>query len=148
MRNPARIVILVLALLTLAVVFLFQEFSYIALLSSLFGLDVRSFPPNAIFVVNKTIRLIVNDLACMAMIFVIFRGRVYLRMSLYVFLFELIILLPAYFAVKLTLEGDSEISSPLLSQFHRLIVNPTLMILLMAGFFYQRFRAGRFTRKS
>jgi hypothetical protein len=53
---------------------------------------------------------------------------------------EVFLLLPAYFIVKLTLEGDSEISSPLLSQIHRLIVNPLLMFLLMVGFVYQRVR--------
>jgi exosortase F-associated protein len=74
----------------------------------------------------------------MLLIFAIFRRKSYLLIALYVFVFELFILLPAYFAIKLSLEGDTEISSPLLSFVHRLIVNPMLMLVLMAGFFYQR----------
>jgi hypothetical protein len=41
--------------------------------------------------------------------------------------------------IKLGWEGDSEISSPLLSFVHRLIVNPLLMFVLMAGLVLQRY---------
>ena len=95
--------------------------------------------PNVIFIINRTIRLILNDLACFLIIFAIFKERKYLKIAFWVFLLELLIILPAYLIIKLTIEGDSEISSPLLSQVHRLIVNPMLMILLIAGFFYQQF---------
>jgi exosortase F-associated protein len=98
------------------------------------------FHPYVVFILNKTCRLVVNDLACFLLILALFQDRRYLKLAWWLFLFELLVLLPIYFAVKLTLEGDSEISSPLLSQVHRLIVNPMLMILLMAGFFYQRSR--------
>jgi len=54
-------------------------------------------------------------------------------------MFEFFILLPIYFIMKLSLEGDSEISSPLLSQLHRMIVNPLLMIILILGLVYQDF---------
>lgn len=64
-----------------------------------------------------------------------------MRVGFYVFLFELLILLPLYFTIKLTVEGTSEISSPLLSQIHRMIINPMLMILTIIAFFYQRFKA-------
>src|SRR5690606_7807853 len=92
------------------------------------------------FVVNKTCRLLLNDLACLLLIMAIFRERNYLQLAFYIFLFEVLILLPFYFLIKLTFEGDSEVSSPLLSQIHRVIVNPLLMFLLMAGFFYQRYK--------
>ncbi len=62
----------------------------------------------------------------------------YVKVGSYLQLIEMFVVLPLYFVVKLKLEGDSEISSPLLSQFHRLIINPTLMVLLMIGFYYQR----------
>ncbi len=97
------------------------------------------FRPNVIFIINRTIRLILNDLACFLIILALFKDRKYLKIAFLVFLVELLIILPAYLIIKLTIEGDSEISSPLLSQVHRLIVNPMLMILLIAGFFYQQF---------
>ena len=115
----------------LAVIYIFQKTSPAAAL----GFD----DPNTVFAVNRATRLILNDVACFIIIMAIFRDKKYLKIAFYVFLIEFLIILPAYLAVKLTLEGDSEISSPLLSHIHRLIVNPMLMILLIAGFFYQRF---------
>lgn len=96
------------------------------------------FHPNTIFVISRSARLILNDFACFLIIFALFKEPKYLRIAFWVFLLELVVILPVYLVIKLALEGDSEISSPLLSQVHRLIVNPMLMILLIAGFFYQR----------
>ena len=84
-----------------------------------------------------------NDFACLLLIYVFFEDKKYLKMGFWVFLIELLVILPIYLVLKLSLEGTSEISSPLLSQIHRLIVNPTLMILLMLGFVYQKYRPAR-----
>lgn len=127
-----RLALLVSGLGVLGLVYIFQDASPAALI----GIK----DPNTVFAVNRSARLILNDFACLLIILAIFRRADYLRLALYVFLMELFLMLPAYLAVKLTLEGDSEISSPLLSHIHRLIVNPMLMILLIAGFFYQRVR--------
>ena len=66
-------------------------------------------------------------------------AKSYSILALIVFLVEFFILLPAYLVAKLYFEGDSEISSPLLSFVHRLIVNPTLMVLTIIAFAYQKF---------
>lgn len=89
------------------------------------------------FILGKTFRFLVNDAASLMIIAALFNGRKYLRIGYLLFLFELLVLLPVYFFLKLYLEGDSEISSPLLSQLHRLIVNPLLMLILIVGFFIQ-----------
>lgn len=123
--------LLVTGLFILTAVYIFQRIN----LADVLG----GFHPNVNFIINRTARLILNDLACFLIIFAIFRESKYLKVAFWVFWGELLIILPVYFAVKLSLEGDSEISSPLLSQVHRLIVNPMLMMLLIAGFFYQRF---------
>ncbi|MBL7843336.1 MAG: hypothetical protein KF846_03570 [Cyclobacteriaceae bacterium] len=133
-----NVVLISVALLILVLVFVFQRFNYALALNSLVPFQIEN--PNTIFVINKTIRLVLNDTACMMLIFVWFKQRQYLTLAFFIFLIELFILLPVYFIIKLSLEGDSEISSPLLSQVHRLIVNPLLMFLLMAGFVYQRIR--------
>lgn len=135
MRN---VVLISVASLVLVLVFVFQRFNYALLLNSLLPFQIEN--QNTIFVINKTIRLVLNDTACILLIHVWFKQRQYLTLAFYLFLIELLILLPVYFIIKLSLEGDSEISSPLLSQIHRLIVNPLLMFLLMAGFIYQRIR--------
>lgn len=128
------------ALLVLVLVFVFQRFNYAVALTSFLPEGLQITQPNTVFIVNKTIRLVLNDVACMVLIYAWFKERKYLTLSFYLFLVEVFLLLPVYFIVKLTLEGDSEISSPLLSQIHRLIVNPLLMFLLMVGFVYQRVR--------
>lgn len=127
-------ILLILATGVLTAVYIFQRSGVLFFLSEGAGL-----PPNVVFIVNRTFRLILNDLACLLIIYVLFREKKYLKLSFLVFLVELFLILPLYLAVKLSLEGDSEISSPLLSQVHRLIVNPTLMLLLIIGFFYQKY---------
>lgn len=129
----ARAGIAAAGVLILVSVYLFQRFDYTSLVAT------GTWHPNVVFIVNRTMRLIFNDVACMLLIFAIFQRRQYLVVAFYVFLFELVILLPVYFIIKLSLEGDSEISSPLLSFIHRLIVNPMLMVVLIGGFFYQKF---------
>lgn len=128
------------ALLALVLVFVFQRFNYALTLSSLLPSGLEVTEPNTIFIINKSVRLIINDICCILLIDAWFKERKYLTISFYLFLVEICVLLPLYFMAKLTLEGDSEISSPLLSQIHRLIVNPLLMFLLMVGFVYQRIR--------
>lgn len=95
--------------------------------------------PNVVFVINRTIRLLINDTLCMILIFALFQKKSYLKLSAVIFVFEAGLLLPLYLWAKLSLEGPSEISSPLLSPIHRMVVNPLLMIVLMAAFYYQQF---------
>ena len=117
------------AIAALALMYLFQKFDF----SELIG----AYSPNARFVINKSIRFLINDSSCLLLIWAAFNKKNYLRISTWIFLTELILVLPLYFVVKLSMEGPSEISSPLLSQWHRMIVNPLLMIVLMMGFLYQ-----------
>ncbi len=92
------------------------------------------------FIVNRFMRLVINDSLCIILFLAIFNSRKELTLASVVFLMELLIVLPFYLIVKLTLEGDSEISAPLLSFIHRLIVNPLLMFVLLVGLLYQKYR--------
>lgn len=135
----ASVGLVIISILVLASIFLFQRFNFLKYILVLADLNF-SVHPYVYFIFNKTFRMIGNDVACMLLIFVFFRERKFLVVGWYLFLVELLVILPVYFIVKLGLEGDSELSSPLLSQFHRIIVNPVLMILLMVGFLYQRYK--------
>jgi len=75
----------------------------------------------------------------MGLIYGLFQNRAYLKLAFYLFLVELLLILPGYFTIKLYLEGPSEISSPLLSPVHRMIINPLLMVLLVMALYYQQF---------
>ncbi len=92
------------------------------------------------FILNRFCRLLINDTLCIILFLAIFNSRKELMLASAVFLLELLIVLPFYMVAKLTLEGDSEISAPLLSFIHRLIVNPLLMMVLLAGLLYQKYR--------
>jgi exosortase F-associated protein len=133
-----RYILLGFALLALVLIYLFQRISYADILNSILPeiLEIRN--PNPVFIFNRVIRLILNDAACMVIIWAVFQQTKFLRAAFLVFVVELLIILPLYFAIKLSLEGDSELSSPFLSQIHRIIVNPLLMFLLMIGFLYQK----------
>ncbi len=126
-----RTLIFALCFLGLIVVYMFQQFSY----AHFFYSDIAN--TNLIFIINKSMRLVLNDTLSLGLIYAIFYDIRYVKLGSIVQLAEMFVLLPLYFYFKLTIEGDSEISSPLLSQIHRLIVNPMLMILLMVGFYYQ-----------
>jgi exosortase F-associated protein len=119
------------ALVGLAIVFLFQEYSIATQ-----WLGVAS--PTGVFVINRAIRLVCNDIFMLILIVAWFNDRTITRLALSIQAIDLFVLLPVYLWAKLSWEGTSEISSPLLSQFHRLIVNPTLMILLIPAVYFQR----------
>lgn len=121
------------SLLGLVVIYVFQQANYFYFFFS------GVFSANTVFIFNRTFRLVANDLLCVVLISVLFEKKEYVRVAFLLFAFELVIVMPLYFWIKLTLEGDSEISSPLLSQVHRLIVNPMLMVILIAGFYYQKY---------
>jgi len=132
-----KISLITVSLLGLVVVYVFQRWDYLNAFAGVFG--ASNFRPTAAFVFNKTLRLILNDALCLLLIYALFKEKKYLRIAFLVFCFEFLLMLPIYLIIKLNLEGPSEISSPLLSQIHRLIVNPMLMLILIVGFYYQKF---------
>ncbi len=95
------------------------------------------------FIMNRLSRLIINDSLCLLLFIAIFNRKAELKLASWVFVIELMLVLPFYLTLKLLLEGDAEISTPLLSFIHRLIVNPLLMMILLSGLLYQRFRVER-----
>jgi|SRR5579859_343309 len=137
LSRGSRAALVCVGLSGLVLVYVFQQVNYLRLF---FSGEVSA---NAVFIFNKTFRLVINDLLCVILILGLFEERKFMKMAFLVFVFELVVVLPLYFWIKLKTEGDSEISSPLLSQIHRLVVNPMLMFILMAGFYYQKFRATR-----
>ncbi len=98
---------------------------------------------NGPFILSRGLRLVANDLICVALFVAVFNRAGEVKLASAIFLLELIILLPLYLFLKLRCEGTSEISTPLLSFFHRLIVNPLLMLILLAGLMVQRFQRTR-----
>lgn len=136
-EKRVRFLLMAIAVCGIALVFLFQSVDVLDLCSSC------SFHPYTHFVVRKTIRVALNDSFMLLFIHALFRDASVTRLAWYVQLVDTLVLLPVYLLIKLSYEGDAEISMPLLSQLHRLIVNPTLMVLLIPAVYYQRIRAAQ-----
>jgi exosortase F-associated protein len=120
------------AVVGLAAVYLFQYTDFLYLISG------KNFSAEYHFIVNRLTRILVNDTCMLILIYALFMDRQILKLTVAIELIDVLVLFPIYLSLKLPSEGVAEISSPLLSQFHRLIVNPTLMILLIPAIYYQR----------
>src|SRR5688572_368960 len=121
----------------LAAIFLFQQVDVVGLFCDC------NVSPNVRFAIRKFIRVLLNDTFMLLLIHAWFFDSRITRIAWYIQLIDTLILLPLYLLIKLSTEGDSEISSPLLSQFHRLIVNPTLMVLVIPAVYYERLTRSR-----
>ena len=133
-RNGAiRVIVIVLAILGLLVIYLNQRFSYIELFA-----QGSTLSPNFIFAFNRTARFILNDLLAISLIWALFLNRKYMLLAFSVQAIGLLVVLPSYLFLKLSLEGDSEISSPLLSFLHRIIIHPVLILLLIPAFIFRQ----------
>lgn len=72
-RVSVRAALMVAGVGILGMVYLFQRINFAG-----FGGD---FHPNTIFVINRTIRLILNDFACFLIILALFREKKYLKVA-------------------------------------------------------------------
>ena len=131
-------VVIAAALLCLFLIYVFQRLDYLGWLFWWFGIPGPS--TTASFVFNRTLRLVMNDSLCLILINIVFQDVRFSKIAWIIFWAELIIILPLYMIVKLWWEGPTEISSPLLSPVHRMIINPLLMIILIASFYFQRWK--------
>ena len=133
MKTARRSMLLMLSVFGLIVIYIFQKFDY---LNSITG-NSSSFHPDFVFVFNRLSRFLINDLLAILLIYSVFWNKRYVYLGLLITLFELLIILPVYFYFKLSLEGNSEISSPLLSFLHRITIHPILILLLIPGIYLQ-----------
>jgi len=122
------------ALMGIAATFLFQDFSF---------LNDLNISEEGHFILRKTLRVVLNDFFMLLFMVAWFKDRKVTQLAIAIQLIDGLLLLPVYLYIKLSWEGTSEISAPLLSQLHRLIINPTLMILLIPAVYFQKLSAKR-----
>lgn len=97
--------------------------------------------PRWMFFMNRTIRFLVNDLLAIGLIYGLFGERKYVVFALWVQLAGLVFLLLPYSVLKYYWPAYN---GPLINFLHRLILNPTLLLLLIPAFYYQlRMGGGR-----
>jgi len=126
-QNKLRIVVGVLAVAGLVLVFLFQN------MDVAIRMGVKDYIWR--FITNRSIRFIVNDGLAILLIYALFRERKYVVFAVWVQLIGLVFILIPYFILKLNFPSYN---GPLISFLHRLVLNPTLLLLLIPAFYYQR----------
>lgn len=87
------------------------------------------------FLLNRSIRFFLNDMFAIMLIYALFPSRQYVIFAIWVQLLGTVFILLPYFLLKLNFPSYN---GPLLSFLHRLILNPTLILLLIPAFYYQR----------
>jgi exosortase F-associated protein len=122
-----RIIVGILSVAGMITVFLFQRVDIAATV----GVDDKVMN----FIVNRTIRFLLNDLFALGLIYSIFAEKKYLVFSLWVQLAGVILILLPYFILKIFLINYN---GPMISFLHRLVMNPTLLLLLIPAFYYKR----------
>lgn len=90
------------------------------------------------FLFNRTLRFLLNDALTIGLIYALFEERKYVIFAVYVQLTGLVFFLLPYFVLKLYFPSYN---GPLISFLHRLVLNPTLLMLLIPAFYYQKFAA-------
>jgi exosortase F-associated protein len=118
-----------LSLTGLVIVFLFQRLD-VATMLGVGGADINR------FLVNRTVRFLLNDAFAIGLIYALFMERKYVIFALYVQAAGVILFLIPYFILKLYFQSYN---GPLISFLHRIILNPTLLMLLIPAFYYQRY---------
>lgn len=88
------------------------------------------------FIVNRTIRFLLNDALAIGLIYALFASRKYVMFAIYVQIFGVVAFLIPYFILKIYYPAYN---GPYLNFLHRLILNPTLMLLLIPAFYYQKY---------
>lgn len=128
-KRPKRLLPLLLSATGLILVYLFQKQLELTHLLNL------SLDHTQAFVVNRTFRFLVNDLLALWLIFSIFGERKYLMVAVAVQIAGVVFLLIPYFIIRIYFQPSS---ASLISFLHRLVVNPTLLLLLIPAFYYQQ----------
>lgn len=106
--------------------FLFQQ----ANVAALAGIEGKT----AVFLFNKSFRFVLNDLLMIGIIYALFGQKQYIYFALVVQAFGIVFLLIPYFVLKIYFHSGN---GPLVNFLHRLVLNPTLMILLIPAFWLQ-----------
>ncbi|SMG11089.1 exosortase F-associated protein [Marivirga sericea] len=122
-----RVSLILISLIGLGVIFIVQRFNYsILFFDSLSGENK--------FIFNRGIRFLLNDNLVLLLIYALFYDKKYVKFGLAVEGVGFFFLLIPYFILRFS----TDIDHMYISFIHRLIINPTLMVLLIPAIYIQR----------
>jgi len=126
-QHSVRFILAAISVAGLVLVFLFQRQDVAGML----GMEDNFWR----FIINRSIRFIINDVLAILLIYALFYERNYVVFAVWVQLCGMVFVLIPYFILKFNFPGYN---GPLVSFLHRLVLNPTLLLLLIPAFYYQR----------
>ncbi len=121
-----RFFLIFISLTGLGVIFLAQRYDYSSLISD--NLNSQSQ-----FIINRSIRFLINDNLVLLLIYALFYDKKYVKFGLTVEAIGFFFLLVPYFILRFY----TAIDHMYISFIHRLIINPTLMVLLVPAIYLQ-----------
>ena len=127
-RHKLRVAITVLAVAGLSGFYILQDVNLAFLFFSVEE-------PLTAFFINRSIRFLTNDFLAIMLIYGLFGERKYVHFAVMVQVFGFVFLLLPYFIFKLYWP---QYNGPMISFLHRIILNPTLMLLLIPALYYQK----------
>ncbi|ADR20567.1 hypothetical protein MATR_18100 [Marivirga tractuosa] len=122
-----RILLIFISLTGLGIIFIAQRFDYSLLISDDFSTQNQ-------FIINRIIRFLLNDNLVLLLIYAIFYDYKYVKFGLAIEAVGFFFLLIPYFILRYY----TSIDHMYISFIHRLIINPTLMVLLIPAIYIQR----------
>jgi exosortase F-associated protein len=126
--NVVRLAIGIFSCIGLLTLFLFQHIDWA---SSILYFDESIYR----FIWNRTLRFILNDFFAILLVYALFPQRKYVVFAIWVQIAGFIFLLIPYFLLKLSYP---KYNGPLINFLHRIILNPTLILLLIPALYWQR----------
>ncbi|MBI3217904.1 MAG: exosortase F system-associated protein [Bacteroidetes bacterium] len=126
-RTTIRIGLGAIAVGGLLLLFIFQKVN--------FASHFFSFTSTGAFVFNRSLRFIINDSLSILLIYAIFQERKYVIFACWVQVAGFLFLLCPYFILRIYWP---EYNGPMLNFLHRVIINPTLMLLLIPALLHQK----------
>jgi exosortase F-associated protein len=122
-----RVLLILISITALVIVFIGQRFDYSLLFSDSLNSTYQ-------FIINRTIRFLINDNLVLLLIYGLFYDKRYVKFGLTVEAVGFSFLLIPYFILRFY----TDIDHMYISFIHRLIINPTLMVLLIPAIYIQR----------
>ena len=133
--NRKQIILVLLSGTGLLLVFLFQKTSYF----TIFYTFLSGEPPVDMvlqqYLFDKIFRFLVNDALAILMVHALFNDRKYTLFAVGVQVFGMLFILVPYLILR---TYYPEYQGAIVSHLHRLVLNPTLLMLLIPAFLYQK----------
>lgn len=119
------------SVIALLLIFLFQRID----IAEITGLATSSLSR---FLINRTIRFLLNDIFAIGLIYALFANRRYVVFAIWVQVIGMVLFLFPYFVLKIYYPNYN---GPMINFLHRLILNPTLLLLLIPALYVQSSRS-------